>query len=100
MSTSWPLTDEPYGRSRFARRWRVDALGTRFDASAAEDTILMKLHWARQSGGSEKQLTDALRVYELQAARLDHAYLSEWAARLGVSDLLDDLKGRAEPLSE
>ncbi len=95
----WPLTDEPFDRSRFARRWRVDALGTRFDVSSAEDTILMKLRWARRSGGSEKQLTDALRVYELQAARLDHAYLCEWAARLGVRDLLDELMGRAEPLS-
>jgi len=60
----------------------------------------MKLRWARRSGGSEKQLTDALRVYELQAARLDQAYLHEWAVRLGVRDLLDELPGRAEPLVE
>ncbi len=26
-----------------------------------EDTILMKLRWAKLSGGSEKQFTDALR---------------------------------------
>jgi hypothetical protein len=96
----WPLTDEPFDRSRFARRWRVDALGTGFDVSSPEDTILMKLRWARQSGGSEKQLTDALRVYELQAARLDHVYMREWAARLEVHDLLDELIGRAEPLGE
>ena len=96
----WPLTGEPFDRSRFARRWRVDALGTRFDVSSPEDTILMKLRWARQSGGSEKQITDALRVYELQAMRLDHAYLCEWADRLRVRDLLDDLMVRAEPLSE
>jgi hypothetical protein len=28
-------------------------------------TILMKLRWAALSGGSERQFTDALRVYEV-----------------------------------
>ena len=96
----WPLTAEPFDRSRFARRRRVGTLGLSLAVSAPEDTILMKLRWAREAGGSEKQFTDALRVYELQAPRLDLAYLGEWARRLGVDDLLAKLEGQAEPLEE
>jgi hypothetical protein len=94
----WPLTDDPFDSARFARRQWVEALGLRLAVSAPEDTILMKLRWARESGGSEKQLTDALRVYELQAARLDAGYLAEWADRLGVDDLLTRLREQARPL--
>jgi hypothetical protein len=96
----WPLTDDPFDGARFSRRRSVDALGLRLAVSAPEDTILMKLRWARDSGGSEKQLTDALRVYELQAATLDVGYLEEWADRLGVDDLLAQLVEQAEPLVE
>lgn len=92
------LTDDPFDRSRFARRQRVEALGLSLAVSAPEDTILMKLHWAQQAGGSEKQVTDALRVFELQASTLDVAYLEEWADRLGVGDLLSRVREQAEPL--
>ncbi len=94
----WPLTDDPYDRARFARRQVVEALGLRFAVSAPEDTILMKLKWSRDAGGSEKQLVDALRVYEVQAGGLDAQYLRDWAARLGVDDLLADLIEQAEVL--
>ena len=57
----WPLSNEAYDRERFDRRQVVEALGMRLAVSAPEDTILMKLRWSRDSGGSEKQLTDALR---------------------------------------
>ena len=33
----------------------------------------MKPRWAELSGGSEKQFTDALRVYELRYGELDFA---------------------------
>lgn len=54
-----------------------------------EDTILAKLDWYRQGGGtSERQWRDVQGVLKVQAERLDRAYLREWAARLGVADLL------------
>jgi hypothetical protein len=43
---------------------------------------LAKLRWAKLSGGSEKQFTDALRVYGLQYANLDKNYLKEWVDKL------------------
>ena len=52
------------------------------------------------SGGSEKQWTDALRVYELQAGTLDLAYLDRWAADLGLADDWSRLKSNATPLGD
>lgn len=91
----WLLRDEPYDRERFARRVSVDALGLELAVSAPEDTILMKLRWAAQAGGSQKQTEDALGVYEFQGDGLDDRYLDEWAAFLGVSDALAAIRERA-----
>ena len=74
----WMLTETPFDQSRFARR-RVETFETtQVHVSTPEDTILAKLHWARESGGSEKQFDDALRVYELQHEQLDSKYLEHW----------------------
>jgi hypothetical protein len=94
----WVLTDEPYDRSRFARRRSVDALNMRLFVSAPEDTILQKLKWAELSGGSEKHFTDALRVYELQRPNLDLAYINTWAQRLGVDAEWRRIQDEAEPV--
>ena len=91
----WLLTDDPYDRERFARRTRVEALALELSVSAPEDTILMKLRWSAQSGGSEKQFNDAVGVYELQAGSLDERYLDEWALRLEVADALARIRGQA-----
>jgi hypothetical protein len=94
----WPLADEPFDHARFGRRQRVEVAGRPVHVSSPEDTILMKLNWSRQSGGSEKQFGDALRVYEVQAGGLDHAYLETWAERLGVVGLWRRLLREAEPV--
>ena len=91
----WLLTDEPFDRERFARRLRVEALGLELSVSAPEDTILMKLRWSARAGGSEKQLGDALRVYELQAGSLDEGYLDLWALRLEVAAALAAIRKQA-----
>jgi hypothetical protein len=61
-----------------------------------EDTILAKLRWAKLSGGSEKQFTDALRVYEVQYGKLDIDYLEQWAKKLNVESLWKRLVDEAE----
>jgi predicted nucleotidyltransferase len=95
----WMLTDEPFDKSRFSRRYMENLEGFDVYFSAPEDTILMKLKWANMMGGSEKQYTDALRVYELQYEVLDKEYLEDWAGRLGVIELLKRIEEESSPIS-
>jgi hypothetical protein len=94
----WLLTDDPFDRSRFARRCVSHVWGMALRVTSAEDTILAKLRWSKLSGGSAKQHTDALRVFEIQYGALDLAYLDEWVRRLGVEAEWDRLKAEAKPL--
>lgn len=91
----WLLKDEEFDRERFARRVEVEALGLRLSVSTPEDTILMKLRWAAQAGGSEKQSNDARGVYEFQGDVLDAAYLDKWAETLAVSAALAEIRSRS-----
>ncbi len=94
----WMLTDDPFDISRFSRRQSEDALGIKLFISSPEDTILVKLRWAKISGGSEKQFHDALRVYEVQYGGLDLEYLKRWVHTLGVERLWARLLREAAPL--
>lgn len=93
----WMLTDEPFDQSRFARKRVEQILGVELKVSTPEDTILAKLRWAKLSGGSEKQFTDCLRVYEVQGSTLDLDYLNIWSNQLGVVDLWQRVQSEARP---
>ena len=94
----WILTDRQFDVSRFHRKYVERVMGMQIAVSAPEDTILMKLLWARESGGSEKQFTDALRVFEVQYRKLDVEYLRDWARRLDIYSLLEKLEEEADTL--
>ena len=94
----WILTDEPFDRSRFERKYVEEFMGMPIMVSSSEDTILVKLRWAKLSGGSEKQFTDALRVYEVQFENLDMEYLHSWAKKISVESMLQRLEKEAETI--
>jgi hypothetical protein len=82
-----------YASVQLARRIpRVIAIADNMEAhvSTAEDCILTKLEWYRLGGEvSDQQWNDILGIFKTQRERLDREYLQEWAAELGVVDLLD-----------
>jgi hypothetical protein len=92
----WILTDESFDQSRFSRRQIEPFMGLNLQVSRPEDTILAKLRWTKLSGGSEKQFTDALRVYEVQFGTLDLAYLEHWTKQLEVEKLWKRLINEAD----
>ncbi len=94
----WILTASPFDLSRFSRRFLISILGLSMYISTPEDTILMKLYWSKLSGGSTKQLDDAIRVYELQYRRLDQDYLTYWVKKLDLKQQWEHLVASAEPL--
>lgn len=65
-----------------------------FPVSSPEDTILAKLVGFRKGGEvSDSHWHDVLGILAVQSKQLDLAYLTDWAARLGVADLLERAQG-------
>ncbi|MBA4312598.1 MAG: hypothetical protein C0417_08200 [Chlorobiaceae bacterium] len=91
----WIITNDPFDQSRFSRKISEEIFGTRICISTPEDTILMKLKWANLSGGSEKQFTDALSVYEIQYEKLDMQYINYWIDKLQLQDLWNRIQQEA-----
>lgn len=73
-----------YRQVEFARRRPVTMAGVNTWIVTAEDLILSKLLWAKDSG-SELQLRD---VRSLLGAAIDRSYVEGWAQELGVAELL------------
>lgn len=92
----WIHTSQPFDQSRFSRKYQDELFGLTVHVPAPEDTILMKLRWGKDCGGSEKQFTDALRVYEVQFGTLDQAYLDRWARDLQIEPDLHQLRAAAK----
>lgn len=90
----WVLRETPFDGARFARRMKVVAWDMPVLIATAEDTILQKLRWSAEIGGSERQIDDARQVLRTQRNLLDYEYMSHWATRIGVADrwqaLLDE----------
>lgn len=55
-----------------------------------EDIILLKLRWFQETGGtSEHQWSDVVGVLGVQGEGLDYGYLTDWARKLDLSELLN-----------
>ena len=84
------LRASSFDRSEFVRRRRVEVrAGRALFVKSPEDTVLRKLLWYREGGEvSDRQWRDVVQVLRQSRALIDHRYLDEWAAELGVGDLL------------
>jgi hypothetical protein len=82
--------DDPFEAERLQRRERIDMPNGSLYVDTAEHTLLRKLEWYRRGGEvSERQWRDVQAIARVQGDRLDLEHLRLWAARLGVSDLLE-----------
>jgi len=62
-----------------------------------EDIVLLKLRWFRDTGGtSERQWGDVMGVLGVQGDALDYEYLTDWARKLGLDELLDRATAEAQ----
>src|SRR3989304_411651 len=86
----WLLKNDPFDESRFARKKKIKLVNQFMFIATAEDTILKKLAWYKQSK-LEKHLIDAAFVYQIQKKNLDKLYLEKWVKQLRLTSLLKDL---------
>ena len=86
---------DAWGHSAMERRqrWVHPTLG-RIWVSSLEDLILVKLE--RSEGSSELQLRDCAALLRIAAGSEDAAYLDEWAGRLGVASILQQVREAAD----
>ena len=91
LETGWKvdmicLKDGGFPKAEFSRRIATKLLDIRVFVATAEDTVLAKLAWARESD-SERQVRDAAGIVAATGDLLDRAYVDRWAVELGVEDL-------------
>ena len=80
----------PYQETAFLRRRQVLIEQTPMWFISAEDLVISKLLWAKDSH-SEMQLKDARNLIKTVDG-LDLGYIDNWAEQLGLDDLLKEVK--------
>lgn len=84
--------DTPYDRARLARRQRLPLLpGVDAYFTRPEDVILYKLLYHRQVA-SQMHLRDIRGILRISGTELDTQYIAEWADRLGIRTLWDEVR--------
>lgn len=83
----WVAKDDSFDRSRFKRRVPRKILNQTVYFTSPEDLILIKLLWHKDSRAG-RQLEDIESVLKISDDQLDKNYLTKWAQRLGVSEIL------------
>lgn len=86
----FPRARSAFEEQRFARAAvkRIGGQAVRF--ISPEDLILIKLLWYKESA-STRHLEDAQSIVAVQNEALDREYLQQWAARLGITDLVESV---------
>jgi hypothetical protein len=100
MATAWKADlivrkARPFSEGEMRRRIEGDLLGARVFVASPEDTVIAKLEWAQQGGGSQLQLRDVSGILQLRADDLDFAYIERWVADLGLGEIWRSVRGDA-----
>ncbi len=75
-----------FSRDEFARRMRLVLLDVPIFIASPEDTIVAKLEWSQQSGGSERQRRDVAGILATVGPQLDRTHVERWVRELDLKD--------------
>jgi hypothetical protein len=78
-----------FSRDEFSRRMALPLLGVPVFIASPEDTVIAKLEWSQNAGGSERQRRDIAGILATMGAQLDHAYVERWVKDLDLQDEWD-----------
>lgn len=86
--------DTPFDRCRFSRAHRIHpAEPYQANFAAPEDVIIKKMEYYK-AGASEKHLRDITGILEISGDIVDRDYITDWAQRLGLSEIWDAIQRR------
>jgi hypothetical protein len=75
-----------FSRDEFGRRMKLALLDVPVFVASPEDTIVAKLEWSKQSGGSERQRRDVAGIVATIGQQLDRAHVERWVRDLDLVD--------------
>ncbi|MGH7285805.1 MAG: hypothetical protein ACRELY_30160, partial [Polyangiaceae bacterium] len=89
MASGWKIDlivrkNRDFSRSEMARRVAMPILGIPLFVASPEDTIVAKLEWSRDSGGSERQRGDVRGILAALGNAVDREYVEKWVHALGL----------------
>ncbi|MEK7482528.1 MAG: hypothetical protein AAB620_01925 [Patescibacteria group bacterium] len=83
----WILKNDEFDCSRLQRRVSQKILGKKIYFASAEDLILSKLNWSKDSL-STRHLEDIDSIFKISGKKIDKMYLKSWALKLDLEKLL------------
>jgi hypothetical protein len=91
-------TASEFDRQQFARRRREKARDGDFEAyfASPEDVILKKMEFYRE-GGSDKHPRDIAGMLKVSKDIIDHTYITDCAARLGLTEIWNKIQADVKP---
>lgn len=89
QETGWKIDliirkNRAFSREEFARRMAMPLLDVPVFVASPEDTIVAKLEWSVQSGGSQRQRRDVAGILATIGSGLDREYVERWVRDLGL----------------
>jgi hypothetical protein len=75
-----------FSREEFERRMPISLLDVAVYVASPEDTIVAKVEWSKQAGGSERQRRDVAGILATVGQGLDRQYIERWVQDLDLVD--------------
>ncbi len=87
----WPIIKNEFNISRFKRKREEIFDRQKIWMISPEDLILIKLLWCRDVK-SDRHMRDCVGILKVQKGKLDNRYLLNWAKKLKVLKLWEEVK--------
>jgi hypothetical protein len=91
--------DLPHDKLQLSRARRVPASPDTPALYVAPEDIIVKKLWFYEMGQSDKHLRDIASILKVNSPRVDRNYVSDWADKLGLRTIWDEVQKRVPPQS-
>jgi hypothetical protein len=75
-----------FSRNEFARRMQLTLLDVPVFVASPEDTIVAKVEWSRQSGGSARQRPHVAGIVATMGEQVDRESIDRWIRQVALEE--------------